>query len=120
MTTAAEVRKLALAMAGVEEKSHFGTPSFRVNGKMFVEAGPDEGIFKLSKIHQEILFETRPETFRPAIWGAIRWARIVLKNVGKHEIEGLVREAYDEVTVKPARKPSAKRPAAPRRKRSST
>jgi predicted DNA-binding protein (MmcQ/YjbR family) len=110
MTTAADIRKLALALDGVKEKSHFGTPSFRVNGKMFIEAGEDEGIFKLSKVHQEILFETRPETFRPAIWGAIRWARIVLKNVGAREIEELVREAYDEVTARPARKRAAKRP----------
>ena len=117
MTIAAEVRRIALALDGVEEKSHFGTPSFRVNGKMFVEAGDTEGIFKLSKIHQEILFETRPETFRPAIWGAIRWARIVLKDVGTREIAELVREAYDEVTVKPARKTSARRAAAPAGKR---
>ena len=103
MTTAAKIRKLALALDGVEEKSHFGTPSFRVNGKMFVEAGPEEGIFKLSKVHQELLFETRPETFRPAVWGAIRWARIVLGNVDADEIEALVREAYDEVAAKPAR-----------------
>ena|ERR1700744_6371479 len=111
MTTAAAVRKLALALDGVEEKSHFGTPSFRVNGKMFVEAGEPEGIFKLSKVHQEILFETRPETFRPAIWGAIRWARIVLENVDAQEIEALVREAYDEVTIKPAGNRAAKRKA---------
>ncbi|HWD26640.1 MAG TPA: MmcQ/YjbR family DNA-binding protein [Rhizomicrobium sp.] len=109
MTTAAEIRKLALALAGVEEKSHFGTPSFRVNGKMFVEAGETEGIFKLSKVHQEILFETRPQTFRPAIWGAIRWARIALRNVEAREIAELVREAYDEVTIKPMRKRDAKR-----------
>lgn len=105
-----------MALDGVEEKPHFGTPSYRVNGKMFAEAIPEtnEAIFKLSKMHQEILFGTRPKTFKPAIWGAIRWARLALDGVPSRELKELVREAYDEVTVK---KPSARRAAAPRRKR---
>ena len=34
-TTANQVRKLALAMPGVEERDHHGFPSFRVKGKIF-------------------------------------------------------------------------------------
>ncbi|HEX4301350.1 MAG TPA: MmcQ/YjbR family DNA-binding protein [Rhizomicrobium sp.] len=118
MTPCGQIRKFALALDGVTEKSHFGTPSWRAaNGKMFAEANEDknEAIFKLSKMHQEILFETRPKTFQPAIWGAIRWCRVALDGVSAGELKELVREAYDEVTIKPARKPSAKRPAKPRR-----
>jgi len=111
VSTCADLRKLALALEGAEEKPHFGTPSFRVGGKMFVESIPDtnEAILKLSKLHQEILFETRPQTFKPAIWGAIRWSRIALSGVPVSELKDLVREAYDEVTVR-AKKPRAKRP----------
>jgi hypothetical protein len=35
MVTAAGMRKLALAMPGVEEKSHFEQPDFRVKNKIF-------------------------------------------------------------------------------------
>jgi predicted DNA-binding protein (MmcQ/YjbR family) len=117
MTRCAQVRQLAMALAGVEEKAHFGTPSWRVGGKMFAEARADgsTAIFKLSKMHQEILFETRPQTFTPAIWGAIRWCRIALDGVAADELKELVREAYDEVTRKPAPKASARRTAKPRR-----
>ena len=113
MTRCTEIREAALALEGVEEKAHFGTPSWRVGGKMFAEASADgsTAILKLSKLHQEILFETRPQTFTPAIWGAIRWCRIALDGVAADELKELVREAYDEVV----RKPSAERAAKPRR-----
>lgn len=120
MATAAEVRKLALALAGVEEKDHFGSPSFRAGGRIFIQTGDDknEAIFKLSPMHQEILFETRPDAFRPEIWGAIRWTRVCLDAIAAGELQSLVREAYDQVTGKPAKKakpPSARRAAKPMR-----
>ncbi|MBL6852556.1 MAG: MmcQ/YjbR family DNA-binding protein [Alphaproteobacteria bacterium] len=116
MSTCADLRKFAMALEGVAEKPHFGMPSFRTNGKMFAESIPDnnEAILKLSKMHQEILFETRPQTFKPAIWGAIRWARLALDGVAANELKDLVREAYDEVAAK---KRSAKQSPAPKRKR---
>lgn len=99
MTTAVQIRKLALALPGVEEKPHFGTPSFRFEGRMFVEISEkkNEAIFKLSKLHQEVLFDSRPDAFKPAIWGAIRWARLFLDHIDARELPELVREAYDEV-----------------------
>ncbi len=113
----APIRDAAMALEGVEEKSHFGTPSWRAGGKMFAEAKADgsSAIFKLPKLHQEILFETRPQTFTPAIWGAIRWCRVALDGVAAEELKDLLREAYDEVTRKPAPKASGKRAAKPRR-----
>lgn len=111
MTAVAAIRKLALALPGVEEKSHFGTPSFRFEGRMFVEISEkkNEAIFKLSKLHQEVLFDSRPEAFKPAIWGTIRWARLFLDHIDARELPELVREAYDEV-ARPKKK-------APRKKR---
>ena len=117
MAKGADVRKLALALDGVEEKGHFGSPSFRANGRIFIQVGEEsnEAIFKLSPVHQEILFETRPEAFKPEIWGAIRWTCIVLDHIAPDELKSLVREAYDQVAGKAAKKPSAKRAAKPRR-----
>ena len=118
MAKSADVRKLALALEGVEEKGHFGSPSFRSNGRIFIQVGEEsnEAIFKLSPVHQEILFETRPEAFKPEIWGAIRWTCVVLDRIAPDELKSLVREAYDQVAAKPAKKkPSTKRAAKPRR-----
>jgi predicted DNA-binding protein (MmcQ/YjbR family) len=107
----AAIRALALALPGVEEKAHFGSPSFRLGGKIFIQISGEKGeaIFKLSPAHQDILFETRPEAFHPEIWGNIRWTRIMLAHVAMAEIKALVQEAYDQVTVKPAKTKPRKR-----------
>ena len=110
MTKTEQIRKLAMALPGVEEKSHFGTPSFRFEGRMFAEISEkkSEAILKLSKLHQEVLFDSRPDAFKPAIWGAIRWTRLFLDHVDVRELRELVREAYDEV-AKPKKKPAKKK-----------
>jgi predicted DNA-binding protein (MmcQ/YjbR family) len=99
------IRALALALPDVEEKPHFGSPSFRFGGKIFIQISGENGeaIFKLSPLHQEILFETRPDAFRAEIWGNIRWTRIMLDHVAADELKALVEEAYDQVTAKPAK-----------------
>jgi len=99
----ADVHRLAGALDGVEEKSHFGSPSFRFGGRIFIQTSTEknEAIFKLSPVHQEILFETRPDAFRPEAWGAIRWTRIFLDRVPRGELEALVQEAYDQVALAP-------------------
>jgi predicted DNA-binding protein (MmcQ/YjbR family) len=111
MSAGAEIRKLALALPGVEEKSHFGSPSFRFEGRIFIQISDkkNEAIFKLSPMHQEILFDTRPDAFKPEVWGKIRWSRLMLDAIATNELSELVREAYEQV-AKPNRK-------APRRKR---
>jgi predicted DNA-binding protein (MmcQ/YjbR family) len=99
------IRELALALPGVEEKAHFGSPSFRFGGKIFIQISGEKGeaIFKLSPMHQEILFETRPDAFHAEIWGNIRWTRILLDQVAAEELKPLVQEAYDQVAAKPAK-----------------
>lgn len=111
MSSGTEIRKLARALPRVEEKSHFGSPSFRFEGRIFIQisAKKNETIFKLSPMHQEILFDTRPDAFKPEIWGSIRWARLMLDAIAANELPELMREAYEQVT-KPAKK-------APRKKR---
>jgi predicted DNA-binding protein (MmcQ/YjbR family) len=98
------IRKIALALPGVEEKPHFGSPSFRFGGKIFIQISGEKGeaIFKLSPMHQEILFETRPDAFHAEIWGNIRWTRLMLDHIAADELTALVREAYDQVAAKPA------------------
>jgi hypothetical protein len=108
MSKADDIDKLALALPNVEQKLHFGSRSYRAGGKIFIQAGAtkNEAVFKLSPVHQEILFETRPDAFRPEIWGTIRWARLRLDHIAAAELPELVREAYEQVTgkTKPVKK----------------
>jgi hypothetical protein len=60
-----DFRALALALPGVEEYKSFGTPAFRVRGKMLARLRED-GVLVLKPIddaEQRFLMETRPETF---------------------------------------------------------
>jgi hypothetical protein len=73
MATAAQFRKLALALPEVEEKSHFGKPDFRVRNKIFAGLSADgvrANLKIISKV-QAALVHGRPETFSfaPGAWG---------------------------------------------------
>ena len=75
MVTATQMRKLALAMPAVEEKSHFGKPDFRVRGKIFAGLSPDgkRGTLKLSPDVQSAVLDAKPKVFSPApgAWGRL-------------------------------------------------
>src|ERR1700748_3855751 len=94
--TDADLRKIALALPGAEEKSHFGTPDFRIGGHIFAQMSDkkDEAILKLQPAHQEMLFEASPQTFKPEIWGKLRWTRVMLSKISAEDLKSLVREAY--------------------------
>lgn len=69
-----EFRRIALSLAGVEEREHVGHPDFRVRGKIFATLGyPDDrfGTLMLSPEDQSILVRTHPKAFTPApgAWG---------------------------------------------------
>lgn len=99
MTTTKRLRALALALPGVEEKDHFGSPSFRRNGRIFAQTSTsaNQAVLKLSSTHQEFLFEVRADTFKPEVWGSIRWTRVNLNGVEMLELRQLVQEAYEQV-----------------------
>ena len=50
MVTPDRFRELAMRLPAVEEHDHFGTPSFRVRGKIFAQfsRSSDDAIFKFS------------------------------------------------------------------------
>lgn len=72
--TAAEFRRMALALPGATEMSHMGHPDFRVAGKIFATLGyPDKqhGTIMLSPLDQDLLLRRHAEAFAPAAgaWG---------------------------------------------------
>lgn len=66
-------RHLALAEAGAVEQPHFGSASFRVNGKIFAQLSSDDevGLVKLSLGVQEWLLATHPDR----CWSDLHWGR---------------------------------------------
>jgi hypothetical protein len=97
MSTCADVRKIALALPGVEEVDHWGVPAFRTKRRIFITLRPKEqkAMFHITEEHQEILFDARPEAFEPLHWGKTTRCFVNLKKVPKKELEALVREAAD-------------------------
>ena len=71
--TAAEFRKIALALPEATEGAHVGHPDFRVGGKIFATLGPDEawGMVKLTPDEQDALCRSHPNGFEPfpGAWG---------------------------------------------------
>lgn len=59
------VRRFALALPGVEEGTSYGTPAFRVKGKLFTRLREDGDslVLKLNGYNVALLLETDPETF---------------------------------------------------------
>jgi len=110
MSSCSDIRRLALALPGVEEVDHWGVPAFRTKRRIFVTLRPDEqkAMFHLTEEHQEILFEARPEAFEPLHWGKVTRAMLNLKKIPLRELEALVREAADAAApaVREKRKPS--------------
>jgi hypothetical protein len=106
MATCDDVRRLALALPGVEEVEHWGVPAFRTKRRIFITLRPPEqkAMFHLTEEHQEILFEARPEAFEPLHWGKVTRAFLNLKKIPVGELQALVKEAADYAA--PPRKPS--------------
>ena len=72
-------RELALAQAGAVEAPHFGSPAFRVSGKIFAQLskGEDTGLVKLPLGTQEWLLASHPaECWSDPQWGRHGWTHI--------------------------------------------
>jgi hypothetical protein len=97
MANAAELRRLALALPEVEEKSHFGRPDFRVRDKIFAGLSePEVGYVKLTPELAVGLTGSRPQAFFAAsgAWGLKGWTHVRLAQLGSAELKELLLEAF--------------------------
>jgi len=130
MVTVAQFRKLALALPGVEEKSHFGQPDFRVANKIFADLGRDgvRATLRLGLQSQQQIVEVRPDVFSlaPGHWGRSGWTYVVLAAIRVGELRELLQEAWGPMAPKGSseaapgaarRVTSARKKAAPRTSR---
>jgi hypothetical protein len=65
MATFDDVRRIALALPGVEEGTSYRTPAFKVRGKMFVRLREEDDVLVvlIEPELQPVLIEARPEVF---------------------------------------------------------
>lgn len=98
MVTLDQLRELALSLPAAEEKSHFHTPDFRVNNKIFAELDAERMlvILKLPPELQRMVMDAKPDVFDRAVGvpGLGGWTRVDLTRVAATELRSLLLEAW--------------------------
>ena len=97
--TAADFRRIALSLQGVEEVSHAGLPAFRVGGRRFASlASQAEGYgnLQLTLEQQAEFVEEAPEIFLriPGGWGRMGHTHIRLAAANEDVLVGALRTAW--------------------------
>jgi len=97
--TAADFRRIALSLEGVEEYSHAGLPAFRVGGRKFASlASQAEGYgnLMLTLELQATFVEEAPEIFLPIPggWGKMGHTHIRLSAASEDVLSGAIRTAW--------------------------
>jgi hypothetical protein len=98
MATAADVRKLALALDGVSEVDHWGRRAFRTRKRIFAVMRPDGLYLHLPDERKQFLFEAAPEVFVRFMWGKTANVIVQIAEVSKKELDALIREAWQHAT----------------------
>jgi hypothetical protein len=117
--TAADFRRIALSLAGVEEVAHAGLPAFRVGGRRFASlASQAEGYGNLTLTleHQAAFVEEAPEIFLPIPGGFGRMGHTHIRLAAANEdiLTGALRTAWKLRIEKNAKKRPERRGLAPR------
>jgi hypothetical protein len=96
---AADFRRIALSLEGVEEYPHAGLPAYRVGGRKFASlASQAEGYgnLMLTLEQQEVFVEEAPEIFLPIPggWGKMGHTHIRLAAASEDVLRGALRTAW--------------------------
>ena len=101
MADAADLRRLALAFAGVEEYPHFDRRAFKAR-VTFVTLAPDglSANFKFSPDAQALKTTVAPEIFQalPNAWGAKGWTVGVLAPMSEAELAAALELAHAQAS----------------------
>jgi hypothetical protein len=97
--TAADFRKLALALPEAKERTHMDHPDFRVGGKVFATLGyPDKShaMVKLSPEEQHYFSKAEPDVFVPVkgAWGRRGATSVHLKAATKETLREAIQAAW--------------------------
>jgi hypothetical protein len=106
MLSVQQARALALSLPGAEERDHFGSPSFRVGGKIFAQLSSEgavapRALLKLSLADQTALTMSAADAFMPEPqWGRHGWTHVVLDAVAPAMFENLLHASWRAVAPK--------------------
>jgi len=97
--TAADFRRIALSLEGVEEYSHVGLPAFRVGGRKFASLASQAqgyGNLMLTLEQQAAFVEEAPAIFLPIPggWGKMGHTHIRLAAASEDVLTGALRTAW--------------------------
>src|SRR5258707_2170675 len=97
--TAADFRRIALSLEGVEEGSHMGSPDFRVGGRIFATLASQRqgyGNLMLTPEQQAAFVEELPDVFVPIAggWGRMGMTHIRLAKANEDVLTGALRTAW--------------------------
>ena len=97
--TAADFRRIALRLEGVEEYPHAGLPAFRVNGRKFASLASEAegyGNLMLTLEQQAAFVEEAPEIFLPIPggWGRLGHTHIRLAAANEDVLTGALQTAW--------------------------
>src|SRR5262249_690492 len=96
---AADFRRIALSLEGVEEDSHSGLPAFRVGGRKFASLASQAdgyGNLMLTLEQQAAFVEEAPEVFLPIPggWGRMGHTHVRLAAADKDVLTGALQTAW--------------------------
>jgi hypothetical protein len=98
LATAADVRKLALALEGTTEHPHFDRAAFKVK-RIYATLDSDGKSLNLNLTPEEQEFKTMlaPEVFTPIPnkWGTSGWTTVNLKAISKPELKAALEMAWE-------------------------
>src|SRR5579864_6263831 len=103
--TAADFRKIALALPETEERQHMDHPDFRVAGKIFATLGyPDKtrAMVKLSPEDQHNFSKDYPDAFIPVkgTWGRRGATSVHLKSARQEVLRKAIEAAWRNTAPK--------------------
>ena len=98
MATAADVRRLAMALEGTTEHPHFDRAAFKVKRIYATLATDGKSLnLKLTPEEQEFKALLAPQIFsrHPSKWGASGWTLVDLRAVSKGELKSALLMAWE-------------------------
>ncbi|HUQ37592.1 MAG TPA: MmcQ/YjbR family DNA-binding protein [Aestuariivirga sp.] len=98
-----DLRRLALALPGAEEKSHFAKADFRVRNKIFASLKDDAtGVIKLLPDQQAMMAEAEPRVFQALVggWGRKGWTKVILAQADEITLKSALQTAWRNVAPK--------------------
>jgi len=99
-------RRLAMSLPEVEERDHFGSPSFRVRGKIFAQLSnrddeTERALVKLAPADQAALIMSAPDVFSSVPqWGKHGWTHVRLDGVDESILRDLLLRSWRSVAPK--------------------